>query len=530
MATEDIRTPQVGDLLHQRYRLVEELGQGAFGIVFRANHTDLDEDVVVKVLKPGVVRNASLLQRFQREVFVAKKLKHPNTIRIFDCSETAEGLPFYVMEFLQGTSLDDLIEEEYGLTQARTHHIIMQVLKGLVEAHSNGVVHRDLKPENVLICDIVGETDFVKLLDFGIAKALEGTGAKLTQTETILGTPNYMSPEQALGQSDVDARSDLYSVGLIMAECLTGDPVVMGRDVVQMLCKQASEAALEMPPELLGTPLWPIIARATAKDVDQRFQSALEMLEAMRALPPLPAAKCVTGTVVGSEEMARVVAETVRTLDTTPAQAHHATTVEQPTEGRKGLFSTPGRMAAASVIFLAPIVALGLWMSSQGIPNEEQTEAPAGETDAGESLQDNTTVVEPEVGLAAGEPDTPPVVEPANQDTSSAIAFARAMERVTQAVPEDHAISFQGLSDVTVTVAGQSIGTTPFSWNVPRLQHEVEVSFERPGYRSETKQVMLNDAVVDVALGRRRREHGRDEPEGGPPENLFGGSRIDHTP
>ncbi len=216
MSTEPQLSLKPGDLLQDRYRLDAEIGQGAFGVVFRAKQIELDEDVAIKILKPSVFKQPRLLKRFEREVFVAKKLRHPNTIRVIDTSSTEDGLPYYVMEFISGRPLDELVDAEYGLTIKRAHHIITQVLKGLHEAHSQGVVHRDLKPENILICDIVGEKDFVKILDFGIAKAIGASFEKITQTEVIMGTPNYMSPEQALGESNIDARFPHRLSGLIM--------------------------------------------------------------------------------------------------------------------------------------------------------------------------------------------------------------------------------------------------------------------------------------------------------------------------
>jgi len=166
--------PKSGEKLGGRYILGEKLGRGGFAVVFRATHTGIDEDVAVKVLLPHILSNAELAPRFEREVLLAKGLRHPNTIRILDFDETDKGLPFYVMEYIRGDGLDKIIEREKGLSPMRTRHVTVQLLKSLAEAHDAGIVHRDLKPENLLLCDIFGESDFVKVLDFGIAKALGG--------------------------------------------------------------------------------------------------------------------------------------------------------------------------------------------------------------------------------------------------------------------------------------------------------------------------------------------------------------------
>ena len=282
--------PSPGDVLEDRYVLKEELGRGGFGMVFRANHTGLDEDVAVKILLPHIVANPDLFDRFAREVFVAKGLRHHNTVRVLDYAQTESGLPFYVMEFLRGRSLAQELKASGTLGPARTQRVAVQILKSLAEAHAGGVVHRDLKPANVMLCEVFGEQDFVKVLDFGIAKALgtSGGAVPMTQTGMVIGTPEYMSPEQALADREIDTRSDIYSVGLIVAECLMGRPVVTGPTPFAVLSVHGSAAPLPFPEALEQTALWPIIERATRKDRDQRFPDAVAMRIALEELKDLP--------------------------------------------------------------------------------------------------------------------------------------------------------------------------------------------------------------------------------------------------
>ncbi|MCA9565442.1 MAG: serine/threonine protein kinase, partial [Myxococcales bacterium] len=273
--------PKVGDTIG-RYHLREQVGKGGFGVVFRATQAGLDEDVAVKVLRPHVVAKPEICQRFEREVRVAKGLRHPNSTRVLDAGQTEAGLPFYVMEYLECRSLAQVLRAEGAFTAERTRRIALQVLKSLGEAHSRGVIHRDLKPSNIMLCDIYGEDDFVKVLDFGIAKALvlSDEDDSETQTGQVLGTPRYMSPEQARGQA-IDPRSDLYSVGLLLAECVGGVPLVQGESSVEIMFQHTSPAPLILPPVVTKNPLAEVIRKAIRKQVDSRYLNADEMRAAL---------------------------------------------------------------------------------------------------------------------------------------------------------------------------------------------------------------------------------------------------------
>ncbi|MCA9564928.1 MAG: protein kinase, partial [Myxococcales bacterium] len=281
--------PTAGQTVAGRYILREQVGRGGFGVVFRATQIGLDEDVAVKVLRPHIVTNQTMYSRFEREVKIAKGLRHPNSIRVLDFDKTEEGLPFYVMEFLRGDSLSAILRQEGGLSPHRARRIMIQVLKSLAEAHSRGVVHRDLKPSNVMLTEVYGETDFVKVLDFGIAKAISELDENGDETRTgeVLGTPRYMSPEQARSEA-VDGRSDIYTAGLLIAECIGGKPLVQGQNHLDLLFQHTSPTPLVIPPSIISSPLSDVIRVATRKQKERRYQTAEEMVDALESLGELP--------------------------------------------------------------------------------------------------------------------------------------------------------------------------------------------------------------------------------------------------
>jgi serine/threonine protein kinase len=263
-----------GSIVAGRYRIEAELGHGGMGAVYRAVHVELGRQVALKMVLPEVLALDEGLARFRREAELAQKLEHPNTVRLYDYGQTETGLPFIAFELLRGTPLDKALRSG-GMAPARVARIVSQVLKSLMEAHAQGIIHRDIKPPNVFLCEFSGEQDFVKVLDFGIAKS---TNARtlLTQTGLSPGTPNYMAPELLRGEALTPA-ADVYAVGLMMVEMLTGRLVFSGPPT-DVVTEQISPRPVPLPPELATSPLWPIIVRAAEKDVTRRYRSAGEML------------------------------------------------------------------------------------------------------------------------------------------------------------------------------------------------------------------------------------------------------------
>ncbi|MEE2789223.1 MAG: protein kinase [Myxococcota bacterium] len=215
---EPEKDPVIGSVIDGKYRLEARLGRGGFGSVYRAKHVKTEGDLAVKLLHRDLMGDDAIVERFEREARHTHKLHHPNTVRLTDVGRTDDGGLFIAMEFVQGRTLASVLHERGTLDLRRAIRITTQILKALGEAHENDLIHRDIKPDNVMLTDAYGEPDFVKVLDFGIAKNKD-TGTGLTQG--LIGTPRYIAPEQWLAQ-EVDHRADLYAIGCLLYEMLTG--------------------------------------------------------------------------------------------------------------------------------------------------------------------------------------------------------------------------------------------------------------------------------------------------------------------
>ena len=276
----------LGTVLDGRYELVEHLASGGMGAVFRARHVHLRKDVAVKVLRPELSAAPDLVERFRREAEIASALEHDNLVRVTDFGRSEEGLLFLVMDLLTGESLFDLLRRERVLPPPRAVSLLWQICSGLQAAHEHGVVHRDLKPENVFLARTGTGREAVKLLDFGIAKFARAQGDSATQTGIVLGTPEYLSPEQAMGLP-VDGRADVYTVGLIAFRMLTGHHPFHAEDARGLLLQQASAPVpplADANPELRAWPaLCAAVAQACEKDPADRPASAAELGQLLAA-------------------------------------------------------------------------------------------------------------------------------------------------------------------------------------------------------------------------------------------------------
>jgi serine/threonine-protein kinase len=280
-----------GTRLGRNYVIREHLGGGGMASVYRGEHTTLGRPVAIKVLSRVLTTKPSVVVRFLQEARASSKVRHENVVEVTDFGETEHGRPFMVMEFLEGESLAHTLRQQGPLPWERVRPMLLQLLAALQAAHEHGVIHRDMKPENVFRISRMGSDDFLKVFDFGIAKVLlgdDGTPAKpLTIEGQILGTPAYMSPEQCLGDP-VDARSDLYAVGIIAYEMLTGRTPFEGKETSKLLYDQVYSRVPEMGAVApAGTKIdrraEALVQRALEKDRDQRFATAQEFAEALLA-------------------------------------------------------------------------------------------------------------------------------------------------------------------------------------------------------------------------------------------------------
>ncbi|MFP2930876.1 serine/threonine-protein kinase [Pyxidicoccus sp. 3LG] len=297
------------------YQLERLLGEGSMGRVFQARHARLGRQVALKVLKPEHARDSGFVQRFFQEARTVNQINHEHIVEIFDFVDEGEGGHVYcVMELLRGQSLGSLMQEE-KLTLTRIQRIAVQVCAALGAAHRVGVVHRDIKPDNLFIIHRAGQPDFVKVLDFGVAKLLTSeTNTTGTMDGTIIGTPAYMAPEQAAGLP-VDPRSDVYAVGNILYEMLSGRPPfqapAFGQLVVQIITQPPPPLPTHLPyGELIPAQLSELVLRCLAKEQEGRPQSLAEVTTALLLMPTSGAA--VAGTSATAEAKASALAESER--------------------------------------------------------------------------------------------------------------------------------------------------------------------------------------------------------------------------
>jgi serine/threonine-protein kinase len=273
----------LGRTLAGKYRIEEKLSEGGMGTVYRGTHVLMDKTVAVKVLRPSLAADEKIVARFSREARAASRISHPHALSVTDFGEDEDGVVFLVMEYLSGKTLKELIREDGPLPLARVVDIIKQVAGALDAAHEQGVVHRDLKSDNIMLVS-TNAGDYAKVLDFGIAKIKEPEGEYdpgLTAPDLVIGTPQYMSPEQCSQSPDIDARSDVYSLGVILYEMLVGHVPFTGPSPTAIMMKHLQEPApsilTERPdlPETVGV----IINRAMAKLPENRYRTAGELVE-----------------------------------------------------------------------------------------------------------------------------------------------------------------------------------------------------------------------------------------------------------
>lgn len=286
----DPNDPLVGMVLAGRYRVERRIGEGGMGLVYEGVHREIDKRVAIKVLRDDLSKRPEVVARFRQEAKSASRIGHEHIVDTFDFGETSGGSSYFVMEFLEGEDLANVLGREATLDASRACAIVLQCCKALGATHAKGIVHRDIKPENIFLVNREGVGDFVKIVDFGIAKMSDietdgAPGRKLTKTGMIFGTPEYMSPEQAAGK-ELDHRVDVYALGIILYECIAGRVPFEGDTFMGVLTKHMFA---ELPPIHEVNPnasvrpeLERVAAKALAKDPDDRYQDTAELEEAIQ--------------------------------------------------------------------------------------------------------------------------------------------------------------------------------------------------------------------------------------------------------
>jgi serine/threonine-protein kinase len=364
----------VGAVIADRYNVIRKLGEGGMGTVYLAEHVKMGRKSAIKVMNPGMVSDADAISRFNREASNASRINHPNVASVYDFGETSDGLIYLAMEFIEGPALTKVIEESGSLPPARAAEITRQAAEALSVAHDMGIVHRDLKPDNIMLAKGRDGSDIVKVVDFGIAKAAEGENQNVTKTGLVVGTPEYMSPEQLAGDK-LDGRSDTYSLALVTYAMLTGKLPFPAETIQESMIKRLTDEPkplAEMKPDVA----WPdavqtVMTMALQRDAASRYQSASEYGRALHsAVQAMPRGRGSAATaVIGS-----VAAPKPAPAPADATKAIPATRVNQPTPHTPpkavpvaALDSPKSRMpmvAVAAVVVLA-VAGGGYWMMTK---------------------------------------------------------------------------------------------------------------------------------------------------------------------
>jgi eukaryotic-like serine/threonine-protein kinase len=321
--------PFIGrDILNGQFQILQKIGSGGMGSVYKALQRDMNRMVAVKILHPKLANRKDLVSRFRREARAMSHLTHPNTVKVFLYGELDDGSLYIIMEFLDGKNLNQTVRGEGPMPIERALPILMQTCGALDEAHMQGIVHRDLKPENIFLCTQGGMKDSAKVLDFGLAKVTEREmrpgSLILTQEGMVFGTPEFMSPEQAQGKT-LGPPSDIYSLAVILYEVLTGKLPFEAKSPMDHIQQHVTQAPIpigERAPDRTFPPLlWPVLSRAMAKKPEDRFASAADFAEAMKlvlagatALPPYLSGEATARIHFGATDPVRQV----KTAPSTP--------------------------------------------------------------------------------------------------------------------------------------------------------------------------------------------------------------------
>jgi serine/threonine protein kinase len=313
-ALQNAHELQPGMIIRNKYQILDQIGVGGMGVVYRARHLTFNEVCAIKIVNDVIAGDANFLQRFQTEAVVTRKLRHPNAVRVDDFDYTEDGRPFIVMELVEGKNIGEILQEEGPFRVPRAVRIATQAARALGVAHKLGVVHRDIKPGNIILTRDEQGQETAKVLDFGIAKLREVAGNDLpgmTMTGMVVGTPLYMSPEQFMGKKaagEIDGRTDIYSLGVVLYQMVTAQLPFEG-DTPYSLMMQHMQGTVRPPHELapelhIPESLSRVILKAIDKSRDQRFQTAEEFIAALDQITDEQA----TDTQVGTEPVRSVTA------------------------------------------------------------------------------------------------------------------------------------------------------------------------------------------------------------------------------
>ncbi|HJP91168.1 MAG TPA: protein kinase [Pyrinomonadaceae bacterium] len=425
----------IGTTIAGKYRIDERLNEGGMGTVYRGTHVLMDKTVAIKVLRPALAADEKIVARFSREARAASRISHPNALSVTDFGEDENGNVFLVMEYLSGKTLKQLIREEGPLPLARVVDITRQVGDALSAAHAQGVVHRDLKSDNIMLLDTTSG-DHAKVLDFGIAKIHEPDGKPdtgLTAPNLVIGTPQYMSPEQCSQDSEIDARSDIYSLGVILYEMLVGHVPFSGESPTMVMMKHLQEPVPSVLEERSDLPpaVARVVARAMAKLPSNRYQNVAELIEdltiasGMTILRMTPVA-ATNARAVADEPDEITVVRPREILPETPRRAP-VTVPVQPVAPPQvassfGVMKVLIPSAVALLVVFAAFYFLSWNSPASSINTNQQTPSLAADPNSQPVQPAQPATGKPEEGLPAGGTISPPANANANPNANAAVS------------------------------------------------------------------------------------------------------------
>ena len=493
----DDEGPALGTVLEGRYELIDHLGVGGVGWVYRARHLRLGTEVAIKMLQAPYAQHESLRPRFEREAQALAALRHPHIVTLTDYSITEDGHPYLVMEALEGKTLADLIDEG-PVREERARRILLQILDALIYAHGRGFAHRDLKPGNIFLVELPTDPDHVKILDFGFVKLVGGDRAGkpgLTRSGMAFGTPSYMCPEQATG-APTDPRSDLYSAGIVFFEMIAGRRPFVGEipDVIrQHLTEPVPPLNVGGLPIMAGPELRELLDKAMAKDPRDRYPTAAEMKEALVALP-IPAVR------ERPRRNSQAPTEPPPSLTSPKTEpTHPATPAIAAARSARSRSNHRALAGAVALVVLATVGAGAIWIAVGGGEGPEIVDGRA--TDGARAGEGSPVAVsEPEPLPAPGVQD-PSTQDPVALDEAFDEAFDEEWDEVTDGPGEAPALAEGPLAEGPLAEDPLAEGQLEDPW----LRLEPNPLLERARAVVATGQPLPGDLERDVR--RYVREH-----------------------